>query len=78
MASAEANLVTNAIHEVALPLEGLTRVKHTVIEPTQVWLAQTPEGANAALEIDSADETKTVLRFRSAFLPEFVDGVVLE
>src|SRR3989442_15419591 len=25
MASAEANLVTNAIHEVALPLEGLTR-----------------------------------------------------
>jgi hypothetical protein len=26
-------------------------VKHTVIEPTHVWLAQTPEGANAALEI---------------------------
>jgi|SRR5882724_2797663 len=53
-------------------------VKHTVIEPTHMWLAQTPEGANAALEIDSADETKTVLRFRSALLPEFVDGVVLE
>ena len=53
-------------------------VKHTVIEPVHVWLAQTPEGANAALEIESADETKTVLRFRSALLPEFVDGVVLE
>jgi hypothetical protein len=53
-------------------------VKHTVIEPTHVWLAQTPEGANAALEIESADETKTLLRFRSAVLPEFVDGVVLE
>jgi Family of unknown function (DUF5335) len=53
-------------------------VKHTIIEPTHVWLAQTPEGANAALEIESADETKTVLRFRSALLPEFVDGVVLE
>ena len=53
-------------------------VKHTVIEPTHVWLAQTPEGADAALEIESADETKAVLRFRSALLPEFVDGVVLE
>jgi hypothetical protein len=53
-------------------------VKHTVIEPTHVRLAQTPEGANAALEIDSADETKTVLRFRSALLPEFVDGIILE
>lgn len=53
-------------------------VKHTVMEPTHVWLTQTPEGADAALEIESADETKTVLRFRSALLPEFVDGVVLE
>src|SRR5438876_12241903 len=53
-------------------------VKHTVIEPMHVWLVQTPERANAALEIESADETKTVLRFRSALLPEFVDGVVLE
>jgi hypothetical protein len=51
-------------------------VKHTVIEPTHVWLAQTPEGANAALEIESADETRTLLRFRSAVLPEFVDGIV--
>jgi hypothetical protein len=53
-------------------------VKHTVIEPVNVRLAQTPEGADAALEIESANETKTVLRFRSALLPEFVDGVVLE
>ncbi|HEY2970933.1 MAG TPA: DUF5335 family protein [Pyrinomonadaceae bacterium] len=53
-------------------------VKHTVIEPKHVLLVQTSEGANAALEIESADETKTLLRFRSALLPEFVDGVVLE
>lgn len=53
-------------------------VKHTVIEPTHVWLVQTPEGANAALEIESADETKILLRFRSPVLPELVDGVVLE
>ncbi len=53
-------------------------LKHTVIEPTHVRLAQTPEGANAGLEIESADETKTLIRFRSSVLPEFVDGVVLE
>jgi hypothetical protein len=53
-------------------------VEHTVIEPTHVWLVQTPEGANAALEIEAADETKTLLRFRSPVLPELVDGVVLE
>ncbi len=53
-------------------------IKHTVIEPTHVWLAQTPEGANAGLEIESADETTTVIRFRSAVLPEFVDGIVGE
>src|SRR5215217_1797843 len=53
-------------------------VEDTVIEPTHVWLVQTPEGANAALEIEAADETKTLLRFRSPVLPELVDGVVLE
>ena len=53
-------------------------VKNTVIEPTHVWLVQTSEGANAALEIESADETKTLLRFRSPVLPELVDGVVLD
>ena len=53
-------------------------IKHTVIEPTHVWLVQTAEGANAALEIESADETKTLLRFRSPVLPELVDGVILE
>lgn len=53
-------------------------IQNTVIEPTHVWLVQTSEGANAALEIESADETKTLLRFRSPVLPELVDGVVLE
>jgi hypothetical protein len=53
-------------------------VKHTVIEPTHVWLMRTSAGANAALKIESADKTKTMLRFRSAVLPELVDGVVDE
>jgi hypothetical protein len=53
-------------------------VTHTIAEPTRVWLEQTSEGANAALEIESADEVKTLLRFRSALLADMVDGVVLD
>jgi hypothetical protein len=53
-------------------------VTHTISGPSRVWLEQTSEGANAALEIESADEVKTLLRFRSALLSEMVDGVVLE
>ncbi len=51
-------------------------VTHTVTGPERVWLEQTSEGANAALEIESRNETKTLLRFRSAMPPEMVDGVV--
>ena len=53
-------------------------VSHTISQPVHVWLEQTTEGANAALEIESADETKALLRFRSSMPPEMVDGVVLE
>jgi hypothetical protein len=53
-------------------------VTHTISEPTRVWLEQTSAGANAALEIESADEVKTLLRFRSALPADMVDGVVLE
>ncbi|HEV8369518.1 MAG TPA: DUF5335 family protein [Pyrinomonadaceae bacterium] len=53
-------------------------VTHTVTEPEHVWLEQTAAGANAALEIESQNETRTLLRFRSAVPPEFVDDVVQE
>jgi hypothetical protein len=49
---------------------------HRITEPEHVWLEQTSGGANAALEIESENETKTLLRFRSTLLPEMVDGVV--
>lgn len=52
-------------------------VTHTVTKPEHVWLDQTSEGAKAALEIESGDDTKTLLRFRSALRPEMVDGVVV-
>ncbi len=53
-------------------------VTHTINAPTHVWLEQTSEGANAALEIESEDKTKTLLRFRSTLPAAMVDGVVLE
>jgi hypothetical protein len=37
---------------------------HTITKPEHVWLEQTSGGANAALEIESENETKTLLRFR--------------
>lgn len=53
-------------------------VTHTITEPTRVWLEQTSQGANSALEIESGDGTKTLLRFRSALPADMVDGVVFE
>jgi len=53
-------------------------VTHTITEPTRIWLEQTSQGANAALEIESADQVKTLLRFRSALPADMVDGVVLQ
>jgi Family of unknown function (DUF5335) len=53
-------------------------VTHAITEPTRVWLEETPEGAAAALEIESADEVKTLLRFRSPMPAEMVDGVVFD
>jgi hypothetical protein len=53
-------------------------VTRTISQPSRIWLEQTSQGANAALEIESADEVKTLLRFRSALPADMVDGVVLE
>jgi hypothetical protein len=53
-------------------------VSHTIVGPTRVWLQQTTAGANAALEIEAAEGTQTLLRFRSPLPSEMVDGVVLD
>jgi hypothetical protein len=51
-------------------------ISHVIRGVTQVWLEKTAEGADASLEIESADKSKTLLRFRSPLPAEFVDGVV--
>ena len=50
-------------------------ITHSVTSPTSVSLEQTDEGADAALAIKSGDGLTTLLRFRSAVLPEMVDAV---
>ncbi len=48
---------------------------HTIEAVRRLWIERTDEGADAALEAESADGTKTILRFRAAVLPETVDGI---
>ena len=53
-------------------------ISHTIVNPVHVWLEQTDGGADVALEIESEDETKALLRFRSPMPTEFVDGAVFD
>lgn len=51
-------------------------VTHRVYAPVRVRLDHNPEGAEEALEIAAASGTATIVRFRSAMLPEMVDGAL--
>jgi Family of unknown function (DUF5335) len=57
------------------PADSLTRI---IEHPTRVQIEETPEGAEAAISIESQDEGTTLVRFRSTVLPELVDGVASE
>jgi hypothetical protein len=50
-------------------------VTRSVARPARVLVAVGRAGAHGALEIESEDGTKTLLRFRDAVLPEFVDAL---
>lgn len=51
-------------------------VTHTVLNPVEVSLEHTEDGANHALAIKSADDAMTLLCFRPAMRPEMVDAMV--
>jgi hypothetical protein len=48
---------------------------HIIDRPTRVWVEETGEGADAAIEIESEDHATTLLTLRTPALPETVDGV---
>jgi uncharacterized protein DUF5335 len=50
-------------------------VTHTIHAPTRVEIERREDGADVALQIESADGARSILRFRVAALPETVDGV---
>ena len=51
-------------------------IEHVIHAPTRVRLERTNEGADVALEIESADGTAAILRFKTIVPSEIVDGVV--
>jgi hypothetical protein len=57
-------------------LSGAGQITRTIHGPTRVWVEKTDQGADAAMQIESADGTATIVRFRTSALPETVDGLV--
>jgi hypothetical protein len=53
-------------------------ITHNVTRPTHLRIEQTEGGADMALQIETGEGVTTLLRFRSAVLPEMVDGFVSE
>jgi hypothetical protein len=51
-------------------------VTHTVLNPIEVSLEHTEDGANHALAIKSADDAMTLLCFRPAMRSKMVDAMV--
>lgn len=51
-------------------------VTHSILQPTHVRIEQAESGADMALQIESGSGVTTLVRFRSAILPEMVDGIV--
>jgi hypothetical protein len=51
-------------------------ISHTIRGARHVYIERTDQGADAAVQIESDDETRTILRLRVARLPETVDGFV--
>ena len=54
--------------DLALELDSVDgkHVTHMIPKPTHVWVLQAPDKTDEALEIESADGTKTLLRFSTS------------
>jgi hypothetical protein len=51
------------------------QITHTIHSPTRVRIERTNEGADVAMQIESAEGTTTILRLKTPARPETVDGV---
>jgi hypothetical protein len=50
------------------------QITHTIHSPTRVWIERTNDGADVAMQIESAEGTTTILRLKTPAGPEAVDG----
>jgi len=50
-------------------------IEHDIRSPREVWVELSPNGAEEAVGVESEDGTKTIIEFRTAALPETVDGI---
>jgi hypothetical protein len=62
--------------EIMIGREPEDHITHTITAPTHVRVKQTATGADEALEIEAEGGVRTLVRFRSAMLPEMVDAIV--
>ena len=51
------------------------QITHTIHAPTRVWIERTNDGADAAMQIESAEGATTILRLKTPARPETVDGM---
>lgn len=51
------------------------QITHPIPSPVRAWIERNDVGADIAFDVESADGTKTILRFKTPALPETVDGV---
>lgn len=72
--TAELNLHGPDQIEIIVGNQADRHVSNTVVDPKQVWLKSSDEGADEVLEIKRENET-VLIRFRSAMPPELVDGL---
>ena len=63
---------TIAVSVVRSATEHFTHIIHAV---TRIYIERTDDGADTALQIESVDGTKTILRVRAAALPETLGGI---
>jgi hypothetical protein len=50
-------------------------ISHIIHAPTHVRIERTNEGADVALQIESGEGEAAILRFKTAALPDSVDGM---
>jgi hypothetical protein len=63
---------------IILGKQSADHVTHNITQPTHIRIEQAESGADLALQIESMRGVTTLVRLRSAMLPEMVDGIVSE